>query len=193
MRIFLFLLTLIFGLQSWTKADDIRDFQIEGISVGDSLLDYFSKNEINKKGIFYYPKSKRIAGVRLDKNNYEQYESTQFTFYPSSYIISSVTGIIDYNNNINECKQKSKEIKKELENIFPSVIPTIEKIKHRYDKSGKSFAYMTTFELNDGGSISITCDDWAKGVYSQNIELTDSLSVSLRNSDYKNFLYYEAY
>ena len=52
---------------------------------------------------------------------------------------------------------------------------------------------MTTFELNDGGSISITCDDWAKGVYSQNIELSDSLSVSLKNSDYMNFLYNEAY
>ena len=32
-----------------SKADDIQDFQIEGISVGDSLLDYFSEEEINKK------------------------------------------------------------------------------------------------------------------------------------------------
>ena len=192
MRIFFTALIIVFSLQSWSIADDIKDFQIEGFSVGDSLLDYFSENEINKKGIFYYPKSKRIAGVRLDKNNYEQYESTQFTFYPSSYIISSVTGIIDYNN-IEKCKQKSNEIKKEIEKIIPSVTPRIEKIKHRYDKSGKSFAYITTFELNDGSAISITCDDWAKGVYSQNIELSDSLSVSLKNSDYMNFLYNEAY
>ena len=27
-------------------ADDIRDFQIEGISIGDSLLDYLSKEKI---------------------------------------------------------------------------------------------------------------------------------------------------
>ena len=31
-------------------AEDISDFQIEGISIGDSLLDYFSEEEI-KKGI----------------------------------------------------------------------------------------------------------------------------------------------
>ena len=192
MRVFI-IFFIIFNLQSLTKADDIRDFQIEGISVGDNLLDYFSENEINKKGVFYYPKSKRIAGVRLDKNNYEQYESTQFTFYPSSYIISSVTGIIDYRNNINGCKQKSNEIKKQLEKIFPSITPTTEKIRHQYDKSGKSIAYITTFELNDGGSISIVCNDWAKGIYSQNIELIDSLNVSLRNSDYRKFLYNEAY
>ena len=38
-------IVLIFSLQSWTKADDISDFQIEGISIGDSLLDIFTKNE----------------------------------------------------------------------------------------------------------------------------------------------------
>ena len=48
MRLFITVFILIFSLQSWTKADDIRDFQIEGMSVGDSLLDYFSKDEIEK-------------------------------------------------------------------------------------------------------------------------------------------------
>ena len=47
MRAFIIVLVLIFSLQSWTKADDIKDFEIEGISIGDSLLDYFSEEEIN--------------------------------------------------------------------------------------------------------------------------------------------------
>ena len=43
----LFIIIIIFiNFQSWTKADDIRDFQIEGMSIGDSLLDFFSKKEI---------------------------------------------------------------------------------------------------------------------------------------------------
>ena len=50
MRIFLSVLILLLSLQSWTKADDIRDFEIEGISIGDSLLDHFSEAEI-KNGI----------------------------------------------------------------------------------------------------------------------------------------------
>ena len=49
MRIFITVLFLILSLQSWTKADDIRDFQIEGMSIGDSLLDYISENEIKNK------------------------------------------------------------------------------------------------------------------------------------------------
>ena len=48
-----FLAILVLGLflitPSW--ADDIRDFQIEGMSVGDSLLDYFSEEKI-KDNIF---------------------------------------------------------------------------------------------------------------------------------------------
>ena len=52
MRIYLSALVLIFSLQSWTKADDISEFEIEGMSIGDSLLDYFSKDEI-KSNINY--------------------------------------------------------------------------------------------------------------------------------------------
>ena len=44
MPIILFLV-LVFNLQSWAKADDIKDFEIEGISIGDSLLEYFNRNE----------------------------------------------------------------------------------------------------------------------------------------------------
>ena len=46
MKIFLTVIFLIFNLQSWTKADDIRDFEIEGMSIGDSLLDYYSKEKL---------------------------------------------------------------------------------------------------------------------------------------------------
>ena len=31
-----------------SQADDIRDFQIEGMSIGDSLLDYMSEKEIKE-------------------------------------------------------------------------------------------------------------------------------------------------
>ena len=48
MRILITVLVLIFSLQSWTKADDIRDFEIEGIELGDSALQFFSKNQIIK-------------------------------------------------------------------------------------------------------------------------------------------------
>ena len=39
-------LGLTFNFQSLTKADDIRDFEIEGISIGDSLLNFMTESEI---------------------------------------------------------------------------------------------------------------------------------------------------
>ena len=52
---------LVLGLFLITpsQADDIRDFQIEGMSIGDSLLDYFSEEEINEKKKNFYIKKKK--------------------------------------------------------------------------------------------------------------------------------------
>ena len=49
MRIFIAALVLIFSLQSWTKADDISDFEIEGMSIGDSLLKFYSETKIKNQ------------------------------------------------------------------------------------------------------------------------------------------------
>ena len=46
MKSLLVILILTISFQSLTKADDIRDFEIEGMSVGDSLLDYFNKKKL---------------------------------------------------------------------------------------------------------------------------------------------------
>ena len=46
MKIFLTVFIIIFSLQSWIKADDIRDFEIEGMSIGDSALEFYDKELI---------------------------------------------------------------------------------------------------------------------------------------------------
>ena len=48
MKRLLLILILTFSFQTLAKADDIRDFEIEGISIGDSLLDYYTKEQIKK-------------------------------------------------------------------------------------------------------------------------------------------------
>ena len=54
MKFFLLALILIFNFQSLTKADDVRDFEIEGMSVGDSLHDHFSKKKISESEVDWY-------------------------------------------------------------------------------------------------------------------------------------------
>ena len=47
-RLSLYLFLILFTLQTPSQADDIRDFQIEGMSIGDSALDYFSETHLIK-------------------------------------------------------------------------------------------------------------------------------------------------
>ena len=56
----LFIIFIFFiSFQTLSKADDIRDFEIEGMSVGDSLLDYMSINQIkNSKRNYFNDKRK---------------------------------------------------------------------------------------------------------------------------------------
>ena len=57
-RLSLYLFLILFTIQIPSQADDIRDFQIEGMSIGDSALDYFSKDELDNAEKSYYPNKK---------------------------------------------------------------------------------------------------------------------------------------
>ena len=112
MRIFLSVLFLIFSLQSWTRADDIRDFQIEGISVGDSALDYMTINEIKiaENNPTYYKNNTFVVIITNIESN--KYDTIQITYKPDDkkFIIHEIQGIVDMKNNFKEYKKRSNEI-----------------------------------------------------------------------------------
>ena len=100
MRIFLSVLILIFSLQSWIKADDIRDFEIEGISLEDSALKYFTEEKIksNSKNFF---RNKKYTPVNNDKLSFfEIYDYFDFRFLTGdkNYIMHCIAGIVNFDN-----------------------------------------------------------------------------------------------
>ena len=58
----------IFFLNLSVLADDIKDFDIDGVSIGESLLDYTSKNLIESKSKNYYPNSEEYYLLEFDSN-----------------------------------------------------------------------------------------------------------------------------
>ena len=190
MRVFIAVLVLIFSLQSWTKADDIRDFEIEGISVGDSLLDHFSEKKIKKemKNAFYY-KDNKYADIFFDIH--QTYSFLQITIKPDdkTYKIYAIAGQILYENNINECYPKIKEIASSIESQLSKKTKKSfhNKKKHPYDNSGKSI-YSSYDYLLDNGFIMVQCFDWDK-----KYTYADKLMVSFKNKIYNTFLLEEAY
>ena len=104
MRVFLTVIILIFSLQSWTKAEDIRDLEIEGMSIGDSLLDYLTEEKIKKLKKKFYPKSKKYYRFEYEQG-YEIYDAVTFHIKKDDkkYIIRSITGILDFPEKFKEC------------------------------------------------------------------------------------------
>ena len=190
MRIFLTVLILIFSLQSWTKADDIRDFQIEGISVGDSALDYFSEKKINSNiGKMQY-KSDKFYYVNIkDSKKFENYEYIQFHFKKNDnkYIIHSISG--NSKMKIKSCLNKQKEIYEEISELFNDIKKyDAGKRKHPADKSGKSFTYDMYFQFKSKDVITISCYDW-----SEKYSVSDKLLIAIDTKDFNDFLQNEAH
>ena len=96
MRIFFSVLIVIFNLQSWSKADEIKSISIEGISLGDSALEFFNKQDIIKNTFDYY-KVKNYVPVQMDNYDFfKSYDGVDFTYKKDdpNYIIQSLNGVL---------------------------------------------------------------------------------------------------
>ena len=127
MRIILITLALIFSLQSWSKADDIKEFEIEGMSIKDSLLDYFSENEIEKKinssNTFFYNKDFMSISLSYKTGKFKVYDDVGAILKQNDkqYKIYSLEGtLIIESENIEDCYKKQNSIAKEIEKIIDS-------------------------------------------------------------------------
>ena len=169
MRVFIAVLVLIFSFQSWTKADDIRDFQIEGMSIGDSTLDYMSENlirsEINNKNITVYYEDKYVSISAWEiRNKFKTYNDVGIIFDPNdkNYEILGLEGTL-YFKNIKQCHKRQKEIAKEIKNSLSlNIKEDIWDVpKKRLAKHLASLKYID-FNLKEDfskGSIRISCYD----------------------------------
>ena len=180
-HLFLYLFLILFTLQTPSQADDIRDFQIQGMSIGDSALDYFSEDEI-KNGSSIFGKDKSIYKIELRGSKIKQYDGIGFYFSKGdkNYIIKGITAGLFFDD-FKKCKQKKKEIEKDVSNIFSSTKKNSEDYKHPIDK--KSLVSQTTYESSNlKGIVSIACYDWHKNI-EKNKGWNDHLAIEIYDAD----------
>jgi len=184
MKRLLFILILIVIFQSPTKADDIRDFQIEGMSIGDSLLDYLKISEIKKKK----SPNKKLKIVRASiSNNLKTYDSVQFWWFEDDkdFKIVGIAGEIIINNGLKGCKKKQKEIVSEIKNTLTEF--TINEDENNYydDKSGKSKVYHYALNFKNKDNINIQCYIFSKN-YKKTKNMIDNLKVMIVTKEMDN-------
>ncbi len=172
----LLIIILTFSFQTLTKADDIRDFEIEGMSIGDSALDYFSKSEIKKKKRNWY-QGKKYSTSEIG-NLQISYKTKDY-----KYILVSIdkTKPMD----ITQCLEEMPLVVDEIAEVFSDEVRLKgpERIKHWADKSKKSWYDQYEFKFPNKDSIVVECYNWSK-----NVTWLDHLRVRIVSKEFFNFL-----
>lgn len=190
MRVFLIVIIFIFSFQFLTKADDIREFEIEGISLGDSALDHFDINEIikKKKNGFVYKKKDFFSATFYEKKFFKEYDNVQLHLKKddNNYIIYSVGGQMTLENDQNKCFNEMDEVLSSLKNLFPKADVVDDGILDWTAPDNintKVKSYYLRLKSND--EISIQCYDHPKN----SVDFEDTLLIALDSAEFVNWLY----
>ena len=145
---------LIFNLNFiHSFANDINEIELDGMSLGDSLLNYYSKKEIKDNKINYFPDERQYFVVFYNKNlsrfdDMEIYLKTN----DKKYTMRSINAGL-YPKSLKECITIKDEIKNDISSSL--------NIKFKKDDGNHNY-YTNTYIYGDvvyldGGFISLEC------------------------------------
>lgn len=167
---------LIFNLNFiHSFANDINEIELDGMSLGDSLLNYYSKKEIKDNKINYFPDERQYFIVFYNKNlsrfdDMEIYLKTN----DKNYTMRSINAGL-YPKSLKECISVKDDIKNEISSAL--------NIKFKKDDDYHSY-YTNTYIYGDivyldGGFISLECMYYSEKDKKKFPNLLDNLSVTL--------------
>ena len=177
-----------------SNADDIKDFQIEGISIEDSALDYIERDKLisNKKNWFKSNKYSISADFEKSELNFLKiYDGLQFVYLTddNEFKLHGIEALKFFKDNIKECYLELDSIAFEISKLFKTTkLSKSNSYRHRGDKLGKTMLMSRSLKMLNGDKIEISCYDWSK-----EIGYWDQLRISLRKAEYINFLINDAY
>jgi len=176
-----------------SQADDIRDLEIDGMSLGDSALKYYTKKELNNALEKFYYKNKKFMYYFLSGSKLGEYDAIQITVKPNdkNYIMYNIDGHISYDGKIEECYDRMEEAKKDINSII-SIKSSSDKGSHPMDKTGNSKYSRISYVFSKAGDTAeIICYDMSKK-YEEQGKL-DRFAITLGLGEFKKFLTNEEY
>jgi hypothetical protein len=184
-----YLFLILFGFSAPSFADDITDFQIEGMSIGDSLLDYFSEDEIrnNIGDVYSHFEDKTFVMAAFGKEffPFKTYDVLQIAFKDKDkdYKIYGIAGKLLFYENINDCYVKQNEILNELSTLLKDTDKVSETLTHSVDSTGRSKIKSITWWLKSEDLISLDCYDWH-----EDMPYIDNLKVAADTKEFNDWL-----
>ena len=202
------LLGIVFiGLLLSTSAhtDNIKDYKIENISIGDSALDYFNETELEngEQDWFNYSYKEYATSLVSGKGIYDWFKIS-YKSHDENFIIEGLVGIVvkkKYNDD--KCNKELDSAALDISKLFKNIKLRKKKIyKVDYNprkvfqepsKSGKSTVTNISFDFKDKGKIILSCYDMDKATNQidspiKDINQFDTFRIDIRSKVFKNYL-----
>ncbi len=182
----IFYLILILFLTLSVRADDLSEFEIEGISIGDSVFDHYSNDDLTNFSKQFYPSSDDFQGVEIlkkkSKKNFLTYDSITLNWKKNDnkMKIVAVSGIKLIPNDLNKCLKERDQIATDIKNILNNAKE--ESYEMSFGELNDSISYAIDLKIKSG-SIRIWCTDWDSKTEKEN-NWQDDLNVSLDTDEF---------
>ena len=197
-----FLIFLIIQFQNISLADDIQKFQIEGMSIGDSALNYFSEAQLeeNEQDWHNYSYKEYSTSFMPGKGVYDWYLVTYRNDDYNFKIKALVGGIKKKNYDNKGCNNYLDAITLNVSELFKNAKQENKKkyelttdASRTYPFTGKSVVTSVSFNFPDDGAIIIACYNMDKkanqvAFITSNLNQNDSFRISVRSRAFANYL-----
>jgi len=197
-----FLIFLIIQFQNISLADDIQKFQIEGMSIGDSALDYFSEAQLedNEQGWHNYSYKEYSTSFMPGKGIYDWFLVTYRNDDYNFKIKALVGGMKKKNYDNKGCNNYLDAITLNVSELFKNAKQENKKkyelttdASRTYPFTGKSVVTSVSFNFPDDGAIIIACYNMDKkanqvAFINSNLNQNDSFRISVRSHEFANYL-----
>ena len=203
MKKIFFLIILILSFQTLSLADNIRYFQIEGMKIGDSALDYFNESQLedNEQGWHNYSYKEYSTSFMPGKGIYNWF-LVSYKNDDNNFIIEALAGGLEKKNYDNkECNNKLDITALDISKSFKNTVQEEKKFykltadaARTYPFTGKSTVTSVSFNFLDGAKIILACynmdkeakenESFLKSIFKQN----DSFRINVRSHAFINYL-----
>jgi hypothetical protein len=192
-------------LSTSAHSDNIKDFKIENISIGDSALDYFNESQIENSELDWHNYSYKEYSTSLlsGKGIYDWFKIS-YKSDDDNFIIEGIVGIVvkkKYDDD--KCNKELDAEALDLSKLFKNTNQKKKKL-FRVDynprtifqepsQSGKSIVTNISFDFKDGGKIILSCYDMDKATNQidspiKDINQFDTFRIDIRSKVFINYL-----
>jgi hypothetical protein len=198
-----FLIILNMPSQNPSLADGILDFQIEGMGIGDSALDYFSEAQLenNEQDWHNYSYKEYSTSFMPGKGIYDwflvSYKNDDYNFK----IVALVGGLEKTNYDNKKCNNELDTVALNMSKLFKNIkqenkktYELTEDASRTYPFTGKSIVTSISFDFLDEGVIILSCYNLDKEANKNDYFITstlnrnDSFRINVRSRVFENYL-----